>query len=358
MDDTGGTTMAHTIPRIQPIHRTPLARIGAALATALVLHAAGAQAGGHGMGGQRTFATPEQAGEALAAAWHSGRTADLARLFGPRGQRLLHSDDPAATQHARSTLAAAYDAHHAIEPVGDDQALLILGQDNFPFPIPLAKAGKGWRFDTRAGEEEILSRRIGRNELNAIQVCRAYVEAQREYALRHTDADGRRRYAERLGSSDGRQDGLYWPQRQEGQNEPESPLGPMVAAAASGEQPPGGIAPAPYHGYYYRILTRQGAHAPGGAADYVENGRLSGGFALVAFPARYGETGVMTFIVNQNGIVFEKNLGPRTDVLAREMSRYDPDPSWRIPKRQLPRTTAATAPAAPVVPAAATAPGR
>lgn len=348
--------MAHTIPRIPPIHRAPLARIGAVLATALLLHAAGAQAGG-----QRTFATPEQAGEALAAAWHSGRTADLARLFGPQGQHLLRSDDPAATQHARATLAAAYDAHHAIEPVGDDRALLILGQDNFPFPIPLAKAGKSWRFDTRAGEEEILSRRIGRNELNAIQVCRAYVEAQREYALRHTDADGRRRYASRLGSSDGRRDGLYWPQGAEEKNESESPLGPLVAAAASGEPPPGGMAPAPYHGYYYRILTRQGPHAPGGAADYVENGRMSGGFALVAFPARYGETGVMSFIVNQNGIVFEKNLGPRTDALAREMTRYDPDPSWHIPKRQMLRpgdSTAATVPPASVPPAGPGAPER
>jgi len=276
---------------------------------------------------QKTFASPEQAGDALAASWRRGSKADILEIFGPSGLKLVSSGDAIADKEAREKLTSEYDAQHKIEKNGEQKALLILGKDEFPFPIPLVRQAKVWRFDTKAGEEEILNRRIGRNELDAIEFCRAYVESQREYADRL--GNGLHEYAMQIASTGDRHNGLYWPAKE---GEEESPFGPLVAsAAAEGYNESGADMLAPYHGYYYKILTRQGANASGGATDYIANGHMTGGFALVAFPAKYGNSGIMTFIVNQNGIVFEKNLGMHTKEIARQMTQYDPDKSWKIP---------------------------
>ncbi len=278
---------------------------------------------------QQTFASPEEAAAALAAAWRADSEPDLLKIFGPAGVKLVSSGDEVADRRVHARLAAAYDAQHRIVSTGEQGALLVIGAEEFPVPIPLAKVGERWRFDTAAGAEEILDRRIGRNELNAINVCRAYVEAQREYESEDRLGNGLREYAMKIASSGDQHDGLYWPVQP---GEKESPLGPLIAAAAAeGYSVTGSDGMlAPYHGYYFRILTAQGPHAPGKAHSYVVNGRMTRGYALVAFPATYGNSGIMTFIVNQDGIVFEKNLGPDTARLARQMTLYDPDRSWKV----------------------------
>ncbi len=277
--------------------------------------------------GQQTFATPEEASAALSAAWHADSTPGLMKVFGPDGVRLVSSGDDVADKKIRTRLASAYDTQHKIKQDSEQQATLILGEEEFPFPIPLVKYQGAWHFDTKAGQEEILNRRIGRNELNAIKVCQVYVESQRDYAADRAAAGGVREYAMRITSTDDQHDGLYWPAKP---GEPESPFGPMMASAAAEGY---GVASAdilsPFHGYYYKILTRQGSNAPGGAQDYVVNGHMTGGFALVAFPAQYGASGIMTFIVNQDGVVFQKNLGSDTASIARQMAVYDPDQTWK-----------------------------
>lgn len=279
---------------------------------------------------QREFASPDEAVEALVGATRADQVENLLAILGPRGTKLVHSGDPIADRDGRERFIAAYDQAHRLEYDGSKQAVLLVGSEDWPLPIPLVHDGGGWRFDTRSGEQQIIDRRVGRNELNVIEVCRAYVQAQREYADLQASGGGERQYAQRFMSRPGQRDGLYWPVTGE---EAESPLGPLVAQAraegyVSGS---GGGKPHPYYGYYYRILTRQGAHASGGARNYVAaDGRMSGGFALLAYPAAYGDSGIMTFIVNQNGIVREKNLGPHSARLARAIEEYDPDASWRI----------------------------
>ena len=274
----------------------------------------------------RTFSSPEQAAAALAAAWRSGGKNEILAIFGPAAERLVSSGDPIAEKEARERLASSYDDAHRLELEGADKAVIVLGKEEWPYPIPLVKRGALWRFDVKAGAQQIIDRRIGRDELNAIEVCRAYVEAQREYAAQDRLGDGLHEYARRVASAADKRDGLYWPISQ---GEDESPLGPLVAGAeAEGFGAASAEGRAPFHGYYYRILTRQGKSAPGGAQDYLVKGHLTGGFALVAFPATYGDSGVMTFIVNQNGVVFQKNLGPDTVRIARRMSEYDPDKTW------------------------------
>lgn len=279
---------------------------------------------------QREFASPDEAVEALVNATRAGQVESLLAILGPRGAKLIHSGDPVADRDGRGHFVAAYDQAHHLEYDGTSQAVLLVGAEDWPLPVPLVHDSGGWRFDTRAGEQQIIDRRVGRNELNVIQVCRAYVEAQREYADVQAGSGGERQYAQRFLSHPGQRDGLYWPVTGE---EAESPLGPLVAQAqAEGyvSEPPARRRQ-PYYGYYYRILTRQGAHASGGARNYIAaDGRMTGGFALLAYPAVYGDSGVMTFIVNQNGIVREKNLGSRTASRARAIREYDPDPSWRI----------------------------
>jgi len=290
----------------------------------------GASSGLAAQRGAETFASPERAVEALAAAWHGGRAAELLEIFGPEGQSLVRSGDPIAERNTRRRFAAFYDQRHRIERGGGGEAILVIGNEDWPYPIPIVRQGSRWRFDVKAGAAQILDRRIGRDELNAISVARAYVEAQRDYAAKDPLRSGRHEYAQQLASSDGRHNGLYWPAATGGD---ESPLGPLVATAeANGypAPPPTAGARAPLEGYYFRILMGQGPQAPGGTKSYLVNGHMTGGFALVAFPATWGDSGVMTFIVNQTGIVFEKNLGPDTITTARRITVYNPDRSWKI----------------------------
>jgi hypothetical protein len=289
-----------------------------------------AAAGAAAAAGEQHFASPEAAVQELIAANRSDDPAALLRILGPRGAKLLHSGDEVADRDARAHFLSAYDVAHRIEPEGLSKALLLVGHEEWPLPIPLVRDEHGWRFDTHAGEEEILNRRIGRNELSAIRVCRAYVQAQREFARLKSSARGEREYAQRFVSQPGKHDGLYWPTGNS--QESESPLGPLVAEARAEGYVAGsnGASHHPYFGYYYRILTRQGHHAPGGAGSYIgADGRMTGGFALLAYPASYGDSGIMTFIVNQHGIVFERNLGRETAEHARAITEYDPDGSWR-----------------------------
>ncbi len=304
--------------------------VPAATALALTLAFFGATAGAQTVRqNPRIFDSPGAAAQALADAWRSAGRPELLSIFGADGEDLVVSGDPIEEKHARSRLVAEYDALHRIESTDADHAQLILGKLEFPYPIPMVKDARGWRFDAKSGAQEVLHRRIGRNEINAIEVCRSYVEAQREFAARRAGIGGRPEYAMRIESSAGARDGLYWPVRE---GEDDSPLGPLIASAAAdgyGDEALGTLAP--YHGYYYRILTGQGAAAGGGAKTYIVDGHMTRGFALVAFPAKYRDSGVMTFLVDQDGIVFQKDLGARTADLAREIARFDPDSSWTIP---------------------------
>jgi hypothetical protein len=273
---------------------------------------------------QERFNTPDAAVDALVSAARSGDAKAIVAVLGPDGNAIVSSGDPVADTNTREKFVAEYDAKHAIEPEGDGTRTLVIGNDDWPFPIPLVNKAGEWQFDTEAGLDEILRRRVGRNELSAIQVARAYVQAQNEYAELDPAGLGRGVYAQRIVSHPGKKDGLYWPTT-EGQ--PPSPLGEF-AARASAEGYKAGKAPIPYHGYYYRILTRQGAGAPGGAYDYLVKGKMRGGFALLAFPAEYGNSGIMTFMVNHDGTVFQKDLGPKTAQLARKIESFAPDQSW------------------------------
>jgi hypothetical protein len=278
----------------------------------------------------RTFASPEAAVDALVAATRADRPNELAQILGRDGHKLVFSGDPVADRAGRANFIANYDQGHSIDRTDDNHAVLVVGAEQWPMPIPLVRDGNFWRFDATAGEQEVLARRIGRNELSAIQVCGAYVDAQREYAWTAGSNGGLQEYAQHFVSSPGKHDGLFW-ETQSGQEQ--SPLGPLVASArAEGYRAKGGDhgqgGHTPYHGYYYRILLRQGPHAPGGAYDYIADGHMIGGFALVAFPAKYGDSGIMTFIINQDGVVYQQNLGPRTEEVARSMMSFDPGPGW------------------------------
>ena len=268
---------------------------------------------------QRGYATPEDASQALIAAVRSEDPRAIRTVLGPGSDKVIRSGDPVADRQARARFLAAYEKGSRVEQEGDTKATLLIGENEWPFPFPIVHRAGGWTFDARGGAEEVLNRRIGRNELAAIQVCLAYVDAQREYATRE-GSGGVRSYAMRLVSTPGAKDGLYWP-TQEG--EPQSPLGPLASKAKEE-----GYERQPYHGYYYRILTGQGAAAPGGAYDYVVDGRMLGGFALIAYPARWGASGVMTFIVNHDGVVYQRNLGSRTVAIATAITRFDPDSGW------------------------------
>jgi hypothetical protein len=273
---------------------------------------------------QEQFKTPDAAVDALVGAAKGGDTKALIGVLGPDGQAIVSSGDPVADSNTREKFIAAYDAKHAIEAEGDGTQTLIIGDDNWPFPIPLVNNGGKWQFDSKQGLDEILSRRIGKNELSVIQVAQAYVQAQNEYAALDPAGRGRGVYAQRIVSRPGKKDGLYWPTAE---GEQPSPLGEL-AAQASAEGYKAGKGPIPFHGYYYRILTRQGAGAPGGAYDYLVKGKMKGGFALIAFPAEYGNSGIMTFMVNHDGSVLEKDLGPKTAKLARRIDSFAPDQTW------------------------------
>ena len=272
---------------------------------------------------QQSFKTAEEAVDALVRAAKSGDRKGILIVLGSDGADIVSSGDPVADGSARNRVIEAYDAKHQVVMEGTDKAVLIIGREDWPFPIRLVRKDGTWRFDTAAGREEILYRRIGRNELSAIQACLAYVDAQQEYAEQGVAGNGV--YAQRIVSRPGKKDGLYWPAQSSAD---ESPLGDLAASAAA-EGYRVGQQRAPYHGYYYKILTRQGRNASGGALDYIVRGRMIGGFALVAYPAEYRNSGVMTFLVNHQGNVYEKDLGSNTARIAAGMTAFNPDSTWR-----------------------------
>ena len=275
---------------------------------------------------QEVFGSPEEAMKTLLETVKAGDTKGMMAVLGPEGEDIIDSGDKVQDKDAQDRFVKAY--HEKVDFVKEkeDRVSIIIGNDNWPFPIPIVKKGEGWMFDTKAGREEVLNRRIGRNELNAIQVCLGYVEAQQEYASTDREQDGIIQYAQKVLSDPYRRNGLYW---EAGEGELPSPLGPFIAQAARKGYTKKGDKPIPYHGYYFKILTRQGPNAPGGAYSYVINGHMVAGFALVAWPAEYGVSGVMTFIVNQNGTVYEKDLGPKTEGIVKIMTLYNPDRTWR-----------------------------
>ena len=278
-------------------------------------------------GGQRTFASPEEVVTALVDALKTEDTKTLAAIFGPGSEDILSSGDPVADKAEHELFLKRYEQKNRLEEETTGKMTLSIGNEDWPFAIPIVKEAGTWRFDTGAGREEILARRIGRNELDVIQVCLAYVDAQREYARKDRNADGYREYAQKFMSDPGKQDGLYW-EAEEGDEQ--SPFGPLLAAAQEEGYPgrPAGSEPVPYHGYYYRILKSQGKNAPGGANDYTVNGKMIGGFAMVAYPADYANSGVMTFIVNHDDVVYQKDLGENTEELVKAMTLFDPDETW------------------------------
>lgn len=291
--------------------------------------AAVAQSAATGMGPSppKSFATPEAAAQALAQAAKANDLAALQAIFGDDAEELLHSGDDVADAHNRQLFSTAYDEEHKLMPRGTQSEILVVGKDQWPMPIPLVKRRGGWVFDTQAGEYEILLRRIGRNELSAMRVCKAIVAAEHQYATEHLDGDGMPVYAALLASSPGRHNGLYWPSSA---SEPASPLGALVADAATEGYDHAKAEPlAPYHGYYYRILTRQGKAAAGGERDYIVHDKLIGGFAVLAFPAQYRASGVMTFMADREGHVYAKDLGKDTGRIAASMLSFDPDASWK-----------------------------
>jgi hypothetical protein len=288
-----------------------------AVATILILSIAPTQA-------QQAFPTPEEATSALTDAVKSGIRKAMLRVLGSGGVDIVSSGDGVADAESRQRFVGAYNAKHSIKLEGDKKGVIILGNDDFPFPIPLTRKKAGWEFDTAAGRREILYRRIGRNELDAIQTCLAYVDAQNEYAEKDRTGEGAGVYAQRIVSTSGKKDGLYWPSS-DGEA---SPLGEL-AAQASAEGYKVGAGRVPYHGYYFRVLTQQGPDAPGGTLDYVIKGKMIGGFALVAWPAEYGNSGVMTFVVNHSGTVYQKDLGDYTMQRVPRMTWFDPDQTWK-----------------------------
>jgi hypothetical protein len=280
---------------------------------------------GSGASAQELFKTAEAAADALVNAAKSRDQQAILKVLGPQASDIVSSGDPVADAETLQRFIAAYDARHQLSMEGGNKAIMIIGQEDFPLPIPIVREGGSWRFDTAAGRQEILYRRIGRNELDAIQSSLAYVDAQNEYADKDRTGAGKNIYAQRIVSSSGKKDGLYWPDTD---GNDASPLGELFAKATAEGYHVGGER-MPYHGYYYKILTRQGHATPGGALDYIVNGNMIGGFAMVAYPAEYRNSGVMTFIVNHTGQVYQKDLGPHTLDIAARMTDYNPDKTWR-----------------------------
>jgi hypothetical protein len=297
------------------------------LGLALILCLTPAAFAAQGASSYRMFPTPEDAVKALVDIVKAGKLDDLVALFGPEGRDLVETSDPATGRRNRQVFLVAAREGWRLADTRAGRKELVVGNEDWPFPIPLVKEAGGWRFDTAAGKEEVIARRIGRNELAVIGVCQTFVTAQRAYAAAGHDGKPSGLYARKFASDPGTQNGLYWPTKR---GEPRSPLGDLLAAA--GEDADARAAktePSPFFGYQFRLLTAQGAAAPGGALDYMVNGELSKGFALLAWPAHYDETGVMSFMVNQDGIVFEKDLGPDTPKAAGAITRFNPDSTWR-----------------------------
>jgi hypothetical protein len=277
--------------------------------------------------GQKTFSSPEDASHALVAAAQGNDEKTMLDILGPDGKQIVSSGDDAEDASSRANFVEKYQEMHRLVKEPDGTTTLYIGAENWPTPIPLVKHGDSWYFDTEAGKKEILYRRIGQNEISSIRVCQELVASQKEYySAQHNE------YAEKIFSDEGQHNGLYW---KPADGAPESPIGPLVAAAvAEGYSKSQTGPPTPYRGYYFHVLTRQGKNGPSGAKSYVVNGKMTGGFGFVAYPAEYRSSGVMTFIVNQDGVVYEKDLGKKTDVVAKNMKEYNPNSSWQKAEEQ------------------------
>jgi len=286
---------------------------------------------------QRTFSSPEEAVKAFADAVEAGDVNAMISVLGPEGKDVAISGDEIEDKAGRLRFVASYRTMNRLEVSrGGERAVLSIGDDDWPFPIPVVKKGNAWLFDTRAGREELINRRIGRNELKAMDLCGTYLNAQREYARSDWDNDGVLQYAQKFMSDKGKWNGLYW---EAGEDEIKSPLGPFYAKAAEegyniGKKKGNNVKP--FHGYRFRILKAQGKSAPGGAYRYVINGRMVAGFAMVAFPAEYGSSGIMTFMVSQNGTIYQKDLGRNTPTIALRMKSFNPDRTWTTVERATP----------------------
>jgi hypothetical protein len=273
----------------------------------------------------QTFPTPEAAVKALVDAARKNDNQELIKIYGSSGEDLINSGDAVQDAQRRATWLAEYDADHAIVLKYPDEAELVMGKDHWPFPVPIIKVGNKWIVDAEAGRQEILNRRIGANELNTMKVLKAYVRAQQEYYSLDRDDDGVLEFAQRIMSTKDRWDGLYWAT---GDEEDPSPMGPLFASASKEGYEFEVQKPSPYHGYYFKILTAQGPDAAGGSYSYVVNGNMVAGFAMVAWPAEYGNSGIMTFQVNANGIIYQKDLGEKTGEVAPAIKEYNPDATW------------------------------
>jgi hypothetical protein len=276
----------------------------------------------------RVFASPDDAGNGLLEAAKSGDQNAVLAVFGPESKEIIFSGDAVQDKATIDAFVGAYGAMHRWRKMPDDAQVLLIGADNFAFPIPLKKNGAGqWFFDAAAGKDEILARRIGRNELAVIDVCGALADAQAEYFSQPHEGAGANQYAVKFISDTGKQNGLYW---ESAEGQPKSPLGPLAAFATTEGYSTKPNSHTPFHGYYFHMLNKQGSHAPGGAKDYMVNGKMMGGFAFVAYPAEYGNSGVMTFLINQDGVLLQKDLGKTTAETATAMSEFDPDTSWSL----------------------------
>ena len=272
--------------------------------------------------GQRTFPSPQAAAEALVAAAQNNDEKAMLQILGPGAKQIISSGDPTEDSNGRSTFVQRYGEMHRFVKEPDRTTTLYIGAENWPTPIPLVNKGNSWYFDTEAAEKEILYRRVGENELSTIRACQQLVAAQKEYYAAQGSV-----YAQKIFSDEGQHNGLYW---RAVNGQPRSPIGPLIASAvAEGYTSTRGADPIPYHGYYYHILTSQGKNAPGGSKSYVLDGKMTQGFAFLAYPAEYRSSGVMTFIVTQDGVVYRKDLGPSTAAVAKALKEYNPDSSWK-----------------------------
>jgi hypothetical protein len=282
---------------------------------------------GTGCAGPQSFSSSSDAVDSLVGALRANDQDQLKKILGPNAQDILSSGDPVSDRNGIERFLAAYDEKHQFENKSEDSVVLDVGNSDWPLPVPIVKDPhfNTWHFDVDAGREELLNRRIGRNELDTIQTCLAVVDAQRDYARMDPEHAGTAIYAAKFLSDPGKKNGLYWPTTEQ---EPPSPLGELVAAARSEGYTRNAGKPTPFHGYYYRLLTSQGPSAPGGAMNYMVDGKLTRGFGLLAYPAEYGNSGIMSFLVNQNGIVYSCNLGKETAEIASQITAFDPGPDW------------------------------
>jgi Protein of unknown function (DUF2950) len=280
-----------------------------------------------GCASEQSFPTSEDALNSLVSALKDNDQARIHKILGKDSEDLLSSGDPVADENRLKTFLADYDEKHSLEAASDNSMIVVVGKDDWPMPIPIVKDAwqNSWHFDVKAGKDEMLNRRIGRNELDTIQTCLAIVDAQRDYSDMDPEHLGKPIYAQKVLSDEGQKNGLYWPTKE---GEPDSPLGLLVASASGEGYKKNEGKQMPYHGYYYHVLKSQGPSAAGGAMSYIINGKMSGGFALIAYPAEYGNSGIMTFIVNQNGILFSADLGSNTAIIAPQITSYDPSAKW------------------------------